>query len=110
MPLDVTAVKLGVDLCMEDKRLKLEGLCCKNDDFFELVEVTLEARLGLLFSDEATEAAVLEVASCLECIALLAGGDRAKLRVLVCNKTTNYSLSLTYLSIHSLWSVGFLSF
>ena len=46
---------------MEDKRLKLEGLCCKNDDFFELVEVTLEAanaaRLGLLFSDEATEAA-----------------------------------------------------
>ena len=64
MPLDVTAVKLGVDLCMEDKRLKLEGLCCKNDDFFELVEVTLEAadaaRLGLLFSDEATEAAVFK--------------------------------------------------
>ena len=47
-PLDVTAVKLGVDLWMEDKRLKLEGLCCKNDDFFELdVEVTLEAAAGL---------------------------------------------------------------
>ena len=99
---------------MEDKRLKLEGLCCKNDDFFELdgVEVTLEAAgFGLLFSDE--EEAVLEVAvvaKSLECIALLAGGDRAKLRVLVCNKTTNYSLSLTYLSIHSLWSVGLFSF
>ena len=84
---------------MEDKRLKLEGLCCKNDDFFELdVEVTLEAGFGLLFSETAVE--VLEVvANSLECIALFAGGDRAKFRVLVCNKTTNYSLS--YLSIHS---------
>ena len=34
------------------------------------------------------EAAVFEAADSLECIALFAGGDRAKLRVLVCKKTT----------------------
>ena len=36
------------------------------------------------------EAAVFEAADSLECIALFAGGDRAKLRVLVCKKDNNY--------------------
>ncbi len=36
--------------------------------------------------------AVFEAADSLECIVLFAGGDRAKLRVLVCKKTTIISM------------------
>ena len=55
-PLFEAAVKLGVDLWMEDRRLKFDDLCCKND-VFEFDEVTFEAaRFGV---DLLSEAAVV---------------------------------------------------
>ena len=57
-PLFEAAVKLGVDLWMEDRRLKFDDLCCKND-VFEFDEVTFDEAVARFGVDLLSEAAVV---------------------------------------------------